>query len=579
MYGILQAGLVFLMASAADVPAWRRTLAPAPGPFHVVVEDGKPKATIVLAGDAHELERYAAGELQRYVKAITGTTLQIIDKPQPLEGYPIRLGRTEAAKAAGLALTEAQLGRDGYAAVAADEGMIIAGRCPIGTLFGAYDLIEREFGVRWCEPHKELGEVVPAERTLRIGTFRREFKPSFEYRWVESGDWALRQRMNVQVKVNGKPVGVNWKWHFHTFHTLVPPEKYFDEHPDWFPLVSGKRQRPKSDHSQDTQLCTSNPHVVARLTEGLLEALDADPTIEIITLSPNDGGGFCECPSCTALDGPARGWFARYSNRLAVLNESIAQRVATRYPNVKIKVGAYAMYARLPDLKDYRPAPNLIVHLCHLNFCHNHPITGGQCQSGRTYHLPIGEFLPNQQYADILRQWHTVTDNLFVYEYYALGGWSKPEILWPMVHTMRHDIPWYRDMGVKGFYTQYGPWARAPLNYYIAAKLVWNADLDVDWLIQDFCHSFFQEAADAMHQYLTGIEEAMMRSNQCISYGLVDGQAKAAGPRIFNKETMDRLRSFLDQAAQRAATDPVRRRVATIRKAFDRCERSVTKRK
>lgn len=579
MYAILQVGLIAVMTSGAQVPAWRRTLAPSPGPFHVVVEEGQPNATIVLPGDAHELERYAADELQRYVKAVTGATLRIVHNPQPSEGYVISLGQTETAKSAGFTLTEARLGRDGYAAAATDEGLVIVGRCPIGTLFGVYDLIEREFGVRWCEPQKNGGEVVPATGTLRVGTFRREFKPSFDYRWVESGDWALKQRMNVQVKVNGKPVGVNWKWHFHTFHTLIPSERYFDTHPDWFPLIDGKRRPPKSDRSQDVQLCTSNPQVVARLTQGLLETLDADPTIEIITLSPNDGGGFCECPNCKALDGPDRGWFARYSNRLAVLNESIAQRVATRYPNVKIKVGAYAMYAQLPDLKDYRPAPNLIVHLCHLYFCHNHPIASGQCQLGKTYHLPIGQFLPNRQYAEILKQWRAVTDNLFVYEYYALGGWSKPELLWPLVHTMRYDIPWYRDMGVKGFYTQTGPWPRAPLNYYIAAKLVWNADLDVDWLIRDFCRSFFQEAADPMRRYLMGIEEAMMRCNQCISYGLIDGQAKAAAPRIFNKEVLNQLRSLLDQAARCATTDFVQRRVAAIRKAFDRCEQSVTNKK
>ena len=339
--------------------------------------------------------------------------------------------------------------------------------------------------------------------------------------------------------------------------------------------VGGKRRKSTQRHSHGTQLCTSNPEVVAKLVEGLLAALDDDPTIEIITLSPNDGGGFCECANCKALDGPGRGWHARYSRRLAVLNQQVARRVAERYPEVKIKVGAYAMYARLPEIENYKPEPNLLVQLCHLYFCHNHPIAFGRCRPGKTFHLPTDRFLPNREFAEILKRWRAVTDNLFIYEYYSLGGWSKAKMLWPMVHTMRHDIPWYRKMGAKGFYTQTGPWTRSPLNNYVAAKLVWNADLDVDWLIRDFCAKFFGNAAAPMQRYLLEIEQAFVRCDQCISYGLVEGRAKAVAPRIFTKPTLAKLRADLDQARDSARTDVIQRRIAAIRKAFDRCERSV----
>ncbi len=255
-----------------------QTLAPYPGPRYPLVEAGSPKATIVLAESPDPLETYAAHELNRYVRAITGCELPIRSEPDQAGGYAISLGATRGAAAAGFELTEARLGRDGYAAAADPTGLLIAGRSPLGTLYGVYDLVEREFGVRWFVPG-DLGEVVPRKETVAVGTFRREFKPSFTYRWVGDGDWALKQRMNVMVAVDGKPVGVNWKWHFHTFAILIPPEKYFDEHPEWFPLVNGKRQKSDQPHSHSTQLCTSNPEVVDKLTEGLLETLRADPTI------------------------------------------------------------------------------------------------------------------------------------------------------------------------------------------------------------------------------------------------------------------------------------------------------------
>jgi hypothetical protein len=575
MSKILTHALALALTAACALGA-EETLAPADGPRHVLVADGRARASIVLPEKPGDLESYAANELARYAKEITGVPLAIVNEPaEPAEptGYGIWLGRTRKAERAGLPLTEAKLGRDGYAAEADDRGLVIVGRCPLGTLFGVYDVVEREFGVRWCEPD-ELGEVVPAADTLSVGTFRREFKPSFDYRWVHSNEWSLKQRMNVHVEVEGKPVGVRWKWHFHTFAILIPPQEYFDEHPEWFPLVDGKRQKSSRPHSHSTQLCTSNPEVVDKLTEGLLETLAADPTIEIITLSPNDGGGFCQCPNCVALDEPHRGWFARYSKRLAVLNEEIARRVAQRYPKVKIKVGAYAMYALPPEIEGYRPAENLIVQLCHIYFCHNHPVGSGRCEPGATYE-PSDNFLPNQEFRKLAETWSSLTDNLFIYEYYALGGWSRNEMLWPMVHTMRRDIPWYRRIGVKGFYTQVGPWPRAPLNYYVAAKLAWNADLDVDWLIDDFCRKFFQRAAGPMQAYLLETEAAMARNDHCISYGLRDGRATVLGPKIFDEATRERLQAHLDTAAAQAGTEPVRQRIAAVRDAFDKCVASI----
>lgn len=479
--------IAVVLSSVPDTMA-KDTLAPAGGPQHTLVDGENVEAVIVLPRKPDEIEAYAAGEFQEYVKAITHKTLPIIREPERPEGYGVWIGNTEAAESADFNLTEARLGRDGYAAKAGPEGLVIVGRCPFGTLLGVYDIIEREFGVRWCVPEGYRlhigdgkfrdeksgipGEVVPATEALSIGTFRREFKPSFRYRWVRSSDWSLKQRMNVQVTVNDKTVGVKWKWHFHTFCILTPPEKYFDDHPEWFPLVNGKRQKSARPNSHSTQLCTTNPEVIEKLARGMIETLDADPTIEIITLSPNDGGGFCECADCKALDEPGRSWFARYSKRLAILNQAVAKRVARRYPQVKIKVGAYAMYALPPNIEGYKPQQNLLIQLCHVYNCHMHPINSGECKAGETF-KPSGNFMPNQEFAKLVKTWADLTDNLFIYEYYALWAWGRSKMLWPMVRTMRHDIPWYRDMGVKGFYTQcvQMPWTQCPLNHYIAAKL------------------------------------------------------------------------------------------------------------
>ncbi len=583
--------LAMIVLAAATVVTSTETLAPSPGPRHQLVRDGQALATIVLPAKADKLEVLAATELRNYTKLITGVTLPIVHEPNKPIGYPLWLGQTEAAKSAKFDLSRAKLGGDGYAAKADGKGLIVIGRCPIGTLFGVYDLIEREFGVRWFlpdekheiltpghqSPHYVLpqrqliwveaenyGTVIPKADTVSIGTFRREFIPSFEYRWVREGNWSLHSRMNIKTTLaDGTPAGVNMKWHFHSHGELVPPAKYFKDHPEWFAMVKGKRHNHTDAQGlgHDSQLCTSNPEVIEKLAEGMIEALRADPTIDIISLSPNDGGGFCECENCIALDEPSRPGSAKYTNRLAVHNNAVAKLVAKEFPDVKIKVGAYSYYFLPPvqNVSDFQP--NLLVQVARCaEQCR--PINGEIDPAQR----------PHRTHRYVMKKWLAITGQLFVYEYYAKANAGKHRILRPMVHIIRCDIPWYRDHGVKGFYTQnfQQPWYQCPLNHYIAAKLVWNADLDVDWLINDFSDKFFENASEPMRDYLLGLEQAWIdRLPYC--YPEVERT-----PIIFTKPIRDQLRAHLDKAQQMTNSEVVERRIAAVRRGFDECEKSIS---
>ena len=346
---------------------------PAAAPFAEVAVDGESRAEIVVPDQATDLEQFAAEELRVYLERISGASLPIRAEGDGDEAaYSFFLGATRDATRAGIEPSEQQMGRDGFALRSVPGGLIAVGQGDLGTVFGVYELLERYFDVRWFMPG-EIGEHVPVQETLRMGQVDLVCKPSFRVRWVGTGEWPLRQRMNAYVKAGDSDVGINWKWHFHTFIRLIPPETYHAEHPEYFALVNGERKVTDSK-SHGNQLCTSNPDVIREVAKNLNAVLDDEPDIEIITLSPNDGGGFCECDECRALDEPDRDWFARYSRRLAIFNNEVAELIAQQHPEVLIKVGAYAMYARPPLDEDYRPEGNLFFQLCHLYFCHNHAL-------------------------------------------------------------------------------------------------------------------------------------------------------------------------------------------------------------
>jgi hypothetical protein len=546
---------------------------PSSGPYSKLATSGKANAQIIVPAEPSYLEEFAASELQKYIEKISDVKLPISNEGSSGKySFSFFLGKTKKASESGIKPDEEKMGRDGFELRSIRKGLIMQGRNDLGTVFGVFELLERYFDVRWFMPGEEY---YPRNATLRIGRVNLIYKPSFGNRWIGRGEWALHQRMNAYVTAGGKPVGINWKWHFHTFYTLMPPDKYYPSHPEYYAMVNGKRTVTDS-RTHGNQLCTSNPDVIRELTRNLIDTLDKEPGIEIITLSPNDGGGFCECENCRALDEPGRDWFARYSNRLAVFNKEVSRAVKMKYPNVLVKVGAYAMYARPPLNPDYRPEDNQIIQLCHLYFCHNHPLGSDMCKAGETYQ-PKGEFVPNQEFEKILDQWLKLSKHVFIYEYYSVGGMSRANLPWSMVHTMRTDIPYYRNKGVEGFYTQQSDdvFYRLGLNFYLASKLCWNADLNVDALLDDYFEKFYGPAAAPMKEFFMAMEKSMQDWNGCSSYGL-QGVRPEMGIKIFTPELLGKMEQCVTRAEKLSENDPVcSKHVAMARRVYNETSESL----
>ena len=564
-----------LMASAGLVKTADEAgpLYPQAGPpFLYLARAGKPEAVVVAPAGSPIEARHAARELVAYVQRMSGARLRVVRKTPKGPAVILRIapglnpppeGKREWA------------GSRGYRLHVRGNKLCVTGSDALGVLQGVYGLLERHLGVRWLWPGK-LGEIVPRRRSVRVGRLDETSIPDFAVRWVGQGDWALRHGANAMVKIGAHTTGVKWKWHFHTFCTLIPHEKYYDDHPEWWPLVEGKRQRPTKPHSHSAQLCTTNPEMIEQMTRNLIAALDKEPDTDVIALSPNDGGGFCECEDCRALDEPHRDWFARYSKRLAVLNNAVARQVAKRYPRVLIKVGAYAMYLRRPLDPALAPASNQLVQMCHIYNCHNHPIQGAGCVRGKTF-TPGRYFMPNTVFRRMVRDWRKVTDHLFIYEYYTLGRPTKAGLPWPLAHTIRKDMPWYHKMGVEGFYTQLSPdlFHRYGLNYYLTAKLAWDTSLDVDALMADYCLRAFGPAAEPMLAYFLRMEQAMSDADVCLSYG--QEPPATWGPKVFCASVMKEAASLLRRGASVAPGGVFRRRIEFFREGFREFHRSLAK--
>ena len=127
-----------------------------------LVRNGRPEAAIVISAAASADEKLAAQELQDYVRKISGATLPV--GTTAAAGLPsqVRIGAfgTEAVSA----WSGERPPPDGFALSRKGETLFIVGGDARGTLYGVYDFLETDLGVRWFMPG-EMGEDVPSSPT------------------------------------------------------------------------------------------------------------------------------------------------------------------------------------------------------------------------------------------------------------------------------------------------------------------------------------------------------------------------------------------------------------------------------
>ena len=116
---------------------------------------------------------------------------------------------------------------------------------------------------------------------------------------------------------------------------------------------------------------------------------------------------------------------------------------------------------------------------------------------------------------------------------------------------------------------------RLGLNYYIAAKLCWNADLNVDALINDYFEKFYGKAAEPMKEFYMSMEESMLEWNKCSSYGLQG--VTPIGIDLFTPELIEKMEQSLITAESLSVDDEIIvRRVAMARRVYNETIESLT---
>lgn len=503
------------------------------GRILTVVENGRSEFSIVRSRAASPSVVYAAEELQKFIRQMTGAELAIRADDEPLPVKAILLGETAYTERVLNAKPDvAALGADGFRLVTAGDHLCVLGGPARGTLYGVYELLERHWGCRW---YASFHSVIPRQDTLVVNSLDDTQLPAFAMRepyWWEmrNGDFAARCRANgngmgLEDRHGGK-IRFGGGLFVHTFYRLVPPNEFFDEHPEYFSLIEGRRQIGWS------QLCLTNPDVVRIVTQRVLAAIRRDPTAKLFSVSQNDWDGHCLCDNCMAIEKREES----PSGTLIHFVNQVAEQVEKEFPDVWIETLAY-QYTRKPP-KSIRPRHNVVPRLCTI-----------ECD----FSLPLDKspYPQNVRFVADIKGWSAITDKLFVWDYTTnFHNYVGPH---PNFPALPGNIRFFRDNRVVGLFEQganEGPHAEfGELRSWLIAKLLWNPDQAVEPLLDDFFAGYYGAAAGPIREYFNELQTQALDPN--VTVRIFD----ALRGKWLTTEFLERAEQLWAQAEQLARND------------------------
>ncbi|MGC8782766.1 MAG: DUF4838 domain-containing protein [Armatimonadota bacterium] len=441
----------------------------------------RARLPILVQYGATPTERYAAEELASHLQQITGARFELREvHPGEVPQNGIIVGPGHLAEAV---FPDVKLGEfDGEQLTIRTKGnyLLLAGGRPRGTLYAVYRFLSTQCGVRWWAP---WATHIPKKSTLRLPALAIEEKPAFEYRepfWYPAfdGDWAARNYYNgnsarLTEKHGGKII---YKGFVHTFYPLVPPEQYFEKHPEWYSLIGGKRTY------QHAQLCCTNPELREFLVERVRQWLKESPEASIISISQNDWAGWCECENCKAIDERE----GSHAGSVLDMVNYIAERLEKEFPHVAFDTLAY-QYTRKPT-KTLKPRHNVIVRLCSI-----------ECNFAQPLEHPS-----NQAFADDIRGWSKMSNRLYVWDYTTnFAHYVQPH---PNYFSLGPNVRFFHQHGVRGLFEQGAYQSHgsefSELRAWVLAQLLWNPYQDDRKLIDEFLKGYYGKAAPYIKRYM-----------------------------------------------------------------------------
>jgi hypothetical protein len=472
--------------------------------------DGKAVSKIVVSSQATDEDKKAAEVLCKYLKRISGAEFGVSDAGTNVQDSIIWLGSADPAP---VPIDWKSLEGDGFCIKTFGHRLILAGGDHKGTLYAVYTFLEKYLGCRKYSPDVEF---IPNRRSIVLDPIEDNEVPKIKFRMESFYEAAYADWHKLDTYKD------EWGLFVHTFKLLVPPEKYFKDHPEYFSLTKGGRV-------PDAQLCLTNSDVFRIVVETLRERMKQNPAAKYWSVSQNDTFSPCECDSCRRLDNLA----GSPSGSLL----SFVNRVADEFPDKIISTLAYQYSRSAP--KHIKPRPNVNIMLCSI-----------ECNRSK----PLETDPTSASFVQDVRDWTQLTHNIFLWDYVIqFRNLVSP---FPNFRVLQPNIQFFAKNGIisvfeQGLGNMHGEFAE--LRTYLIAKLLWNPNINVDSVMGDFLAGFYGQAAPYIRNYIEVMENSLRDSGEDLG---IYGYPLPSEHGYLSPANIDSYNALFDRAEEVTRDDP-----------------------
>lgn len=528
----------------------------------MIVQDGQPKATIVIAKAAVGAPTEptaatcwlvqpttnkiaaAARDLQVYVEKMTAAKLPILGDDQKPRGAIILVGRSALSKDFDAAIPSGMTptgDEEGYVIATKENRLLLAGNDAPAYHGSEYAVAEflRRLGVRWYMPG-DFGECVPKRKTIAVKDLNASSRPDFKLRnwWgPQSPDqtlieyrWKIRNGMNPLLDFITIPRDSS-------IRSLLPPPA--DLKNAKYAEIWGKTEDGKPHEGMPN---LTSEKAVRYAAEKIKDYFRKNPQIKSYGIGGDDGYPRDFSPETVkrSLGMPDVGGRAGVPADLSASEEwmewiqAVAKEVYKEFPDHVVTTNGYAN-RNLPPLGVAADRKIWIMFAAIWS------------DTMHAYDNPRSWMTRRQ--AEMIQRWKSMYTNVYMYNYiyWMLAGCGAPI---PLAHKHMHDMPLYKKWGVVGFSDE-GRTVRGESGVfptYLRARMMWNAGLDAKAEMEEFFANWYGPAKAPAQAFWEELENAFETTPWL-------GKEDRILPYVYSQPLIDKLEQRL-RDAEKLAADP-----------------------
>ena len=476
-----------------------------------IVTDNSSEFSIVKSVDASLTESRSATELSDKIYQATGVKIPILtDDGMTYDTGKkyISIGKTVFLNGANLNYDYDTLNGDGFFIKFIGNLILIDGKTDRARMYGVYDFLEKFVGVRYLTLETtyvpEKSEVVVEKKDiLEIPDFYMRNYLSYDNTYYP--ELSSKMRMVNDIIYTSPELGGEGPWYDGQNHNTlwyISPDQY-PNNPEMFSGNKSELCFSNGMNEDGTIDWTKSVSVPVLIFEKLKAMATEKPDKEFFMIGQMDSPAKeCECSECLEN---LKKYGTRAGLQLVMINELAREFKAwgeENFPGRNLNLVMFAYnYSQQPPIKDDKPVNDLVVpeenvYIRIAPFLYD-------------YGTPVNHPNQSEVLKELYRGWSLIADNLMVWDYML----NTAEIFWytPYIGVLKENYKFYKSIGVKYIMNQAGTVEsndfQDHINLYIASKLMWDIDADVDALLEEFLTLEYGMVANDVREYIDYMED------------------------------------------------------------------------